>query len=171
MSDFWQQFNNFRIDQFTIYIAWLLVVANWRSPIIRNLALANVLIALAGSQLMSYIGELPNEQHRFYWYLGASSVNFFKALFILGLISFNIAYMCKTSAQLMAIFTTLGVLNIARFIDRYLFGGGKDGSWLGVSYDILVPALNFLALLALTLPVWQHWRSSRRKVTKFDFPQ
>ncbi|MBW8190036.1 hypothetical protein K0504_03230 [Neiella marina] len=166
MSPIWQLIESINLSEFMLAVAWLLVFANWRSPIIRNIALANVLIGLVGSQLMSYLATLPLEQYRYYWYLGASTINFVKALFILALISLNIAYMCKTSAQLMTIFTLLGLLNIARFIDRFVFDSGASGSWLGTSYSILVPALNALALIALAIPVVQRLRSNSKQTSR-----
>ncbi|GGA85290.1 hypothetical protein GCM10011369_29150 [Neiella marina] len=155
MSDFWAALQQFDWGDFTLIAAWLMVLINWRSPIIRNLALANVIIALIGGQLMAYIRQMPYEQLQYFWYLGAASVNFIKALFILGLISFNIAYLCKTAGQLMAIFTLLGVLNIIRFTDRFIVEHELSGGLLAASYSILVPALNLLALIALALPAIQ----------------
>ncbi|MBD1390919.1 hypothetical protein IC617_15925 [Neiella sp. HB171785] len=164
MSDFWAALQQFDWGDFTLIAAWLTVLINWRSSIIRNLALANVIIAMLGAQLMNYIWHMPSEQAQYLWYLGAASVNFFKALFILGLISFNIAYLCKTAGQLMAIFTLLGLTNMVRFADRFILASGFDGSMLATSYSILVPALNLLALIVLAIPAIQRLfnRDSRK---------
>lgn len=148
----WLPSAHWLVSNITLTLSFALILLNWRLPILRNLALVNFIVGLAGLQLITNMDSFPLQNTRIFEYLAAATVNWGKVLFILFLVGSDIKYLCKTSMQLTAIFLLLGCMNMACFIDHLVFNGGQDGDFLATSYTVISPALNALALLVLALP-------------------
>lgn len=151
-ADWFAPVHGWVIDNTLLSLAFALIVANWKQPIVRNLAVLNFVVGLVGVQFIHYISQLPTEEMLYFKELTVAIVNLSKVLLIILLISLDIRYLCRVSSQLIGVFTLIGLLDVAHFMMCFVFGSSAGGSGFDSFYSVMIPALNMMALFVLAAP-------------------